>query len=128
MWKKVLNWIIGIVFIATVVFAIVQSARVYFIERELEKSRTEVEQYMEQFRLARERNEQYERYYNEAKSYNNELGECLSRQSSTLSELRIQLTEVYRIEKEMANLLDSIGEYSGMLGDNNDCSDNRISE
>lgn len=128
MWKKVLNWIIGIVFIATVVFAIIQSARVYFIERELAKSRTEVEQYMEQFRLARERNEQYEKYYSEAKSYNNELGECLSRQSSTLSELRIQLTEVYRIEKEMANLFDSIGEYNDCFGDNDDCSDNRTSE
>ena len=128
MWNKILNWIIGIVFIATVVFSIVQSTRIYFIERELAKSRTELEQYMEQFRLSRERNERYERCYNEAKSYNNELGECLSRQSSTLSELRIQLTEVYRIEKEMANLLNSIGEYNNLFGNNNDCSDNFTSE
>ena len=101
MWNKILNWIIGIVFIATVVFSIVQSTRIYFIERELE-------QYMEQFRLSRERNERYERCYNEAKSYNNELGECLSKHISTISQLREQLAEIRTQYERTRTILEEV--------------------
>lgn len=78
-----------------------------------------VERYRVELELARARSEQYESIYKSAKSTNRELGECLSRSTTTLSELREQLREIRRRYEEMENLLNSVGNDNNNFRNNN---------
>lgn len=71
--------------------------------RLMERDRVELE-------LARTRSEQYETIYRSARITNRELGECLSRSTTTLSGLREQIQEIRRRYEEMENLLNSVGD------------------
>lgn len=90
-------------------------------DRLVERNRVELE-------LARTRSEQYENIYRSARNTNRELGECLSRSTTTLSGLREQLREIRARYEEMENLLNSFGNYDNDVGNNNNCSDPSPSE
>lgn len=85
-------------------------------DRLVERNRVELE-------LARTRSEQYENIYRSARNTNRELGECLSRSTTTLSGLREQLREIRTKYEKMENLLNSFGNYDSDVG-NNDNYDN----
>lgn len=68
----------------------------------MERNRVELE-------IARARAEQYEEICREARETNNELGECIQRSSSTLSELREQIHEIRRKYEKMESVFNSIG-------------------
>ena len=76
-------------------------------DRLVEQNRVELE-------LLRNRTEQYENTYRQARETNSELGKCLSKSVTTLSELRHQISEVRARFEKMENLLNSVG-----LNDNN---------
>lgn len=78
----------------------------------MERDRVELE-------LARTRSEQYENIYRSARITNRELGECLSRSTTTLSGLREQIQEIRTRYEAMENLLNSAGDYDSNTGDNN---------
>lgn len=71
--------------------------------------------------LARTRSEQYENIYRSARVTNRELGECLSRATTTLSGLREQLREIRARYEEMENLLNSFGHNNSDVGNNDSC-------
>lgn len=73
-----------------------------------------VEQNRVEFELLRNRTEQYENTYRQARETNSELGKCLSKSVTTLSELRHQISEVRTRFEKMESLLNSVG-----LNDNN---------
>lgn len=73
-----------------------------------------VEQNRMELELLRNRTEQYENTYRQARETNSELGKCLSKSVTTLSELRHQISEVRARYEKMENLLNSFG-----LNDNN---------
>ena len=77
-----------------------------------------VEQHRLELELARTRSEQYENIYRSAKITNRELGECLSRSTTTLSGLREQIQEIRRRYEEMENLLNSVGDDNDNAGYN----------
>lgn len=77
----------------------------------VERDRVELE-------LARTRSEQYENIYRSARITNRELGECLSRSTTTLSGLREQIQEIRRRYEEMENLLNSAGDDNDNTGYN----------
>ena len=85
-------------------------------DRLVERNRVELE-------LARTRSEQYENIYRSARETNRELGECLSRSTTTLPGLREQLHEIRARYEEMENLLNSFGYNNSDVG-NNDNYDN----
>lgn len=89
--------------------------------RLVERNRVELE-------LARTRTEQYENIYRSARDTNRELGECLSRSTTTLSGLREQLREIRKRYEEMENLLDSIGYNNSDVGNNDNCDNLSSSE
>ena len=66
-----------------------------------------VEQNRAELELARERSEQYEAIYRSAKNTNRELGECLSRSTANIYELRILISEIRKRYEEMENILNS---------------------
>ena len=68
-----------------------------------------VEQNRAELELARERSEQYEAIYRSAKNTNRELGECLSRSTANIYELRILISEVRKRYEAMENILNSNG-------------------
>lgn len=76
-------------------------------DRLVEQNRVELE-------LLRNRTEQYENTYRQARETNSELGKCLSKSVTTLSELRHQISEVRARFEKMESLLNSVG-----LNDNN---------
>ena len=80
-------------------------------DRLVERDRVELE-------LARTRSEQYESIYRSARATNRELGECLSRSTTTLSGLREQIQEIRRRYEEMENLLNSVGDDNNNAGYN----------
>lgn len=73
-----------------------------------------VEQNRMELELLRNRTEQYENTYRQARETNSELGKCLSKSVTTLSELRYQISEVRARFEKMESLLNSVG-----LNDNN---------
>lgn len=73
-----------------------------------------VEQNRMELELLRNRTEQYENTYRQARETNSELGKCLSKSVTTLSELRHQISEVRARFEKMESLLNSVG-----LNDNN---------
>ena len=83
-------------------------------DRLVERNRVELE-------LARTRSEQYENIYRSARNTNKELGECLSRSTTTLSGLREQLREIRARYEEMENLLNSFGNYDSDTRNNDNC-------
>ena len=87
----------------------------------MERNRVELE-------LARTRSEQYETVYRSARNTNRELGECLSRSTTTLSGLREQLREIRKRYEEMENLLNSIGYDNSYIGNNNSSNTSDIIE
>lgn len=89
--------------------------------RLMERDRVELE-------LARTRSEQYETVYRSARNTNRELGECLSRSTTTLSGLREQLREIRKRYEEMENLLNSIGYDNSYTGNNNSSNTSDIIE
>ena len=66
-----------------------------------------VEQNRIELELARARSEQYEAIYKSARNTNRELGECLSRSTANIYELRMLISEVRKRYEEMENILDS---------------------
>lgn len=78
--------------------------------------------------LARTRTEQYENIYRSARNTNRELGECLSRSTTTLSGLREQLREIRKRYEEMENLFNSIGNNNNNTRDNNNGIDSNSSK
>ena len=87
-----------------------------------------VERNRVELNAARARSEQYENIYRSARDTNRELGECLSRSTTTLSGLREQLREIRKRYEEMENLLDSIGYNNSDVGNNNNCDYPAVSE
>lgn len=87
----------------------------------VERDRIELE-------LARTRSEQYENIYRSARVTNRELGECLSRSTTTLSGLREQIQEIRRRYEEMENLLNSIGDNNNNTGYNDSSNITDIAE
>lgn len=83
-------------------------------DRLVERNRVELE-------LARTRSEQYENIYRSARETNRELGECLSRSTTTLSGLKEQLREIRARYEEMENLLSSFGYNNNDIGNNDSC-------
>ena len=83
-------------------------------DRLVERNRVELE-------LARTRSEQYENIYRSARETNRELGECLSRSTTTLSGLKEQLREIRARYEEMENLLSSFRYNNSDVGNNDNC-------
>ena len=112
------------------VFALLLCSGVFFgttcyyrakYNRLMERDRVELE-------LARTRSEQYETVYRSARNTNRELGECLSRSTTTLSGLREQIREIRKRYEEMENLLNSIGYDNIYTGNNNSSNTSDIIE
>lgn len=80
-----------------------------------------VEQNRIELELARARSEQYETIYRSARNTNRELGECLSRSTANIYELRALISEVRKRYEAMENILNSNGDNNGNAGniDNN---------
>lgn len=66
-----------------------------------------VEQNRIELELARERAEQYETIYRSARNTNRELGECLSRSTANIYELRTLINEVRKRYEAMENIFNS---------------------
>lgn len=66
-----------------------------------------VEQNRIELELARARTEQYEAIYRSARNTNRELGECLSRSTANIYELRELISEVRKRYEAMENILNS---------------------
>ena len=66
-----------------------------------------VEQNRVELELARSRTEQYENIYRSARDTNRELGECLSRSTTNIYELRILISEIRKRYETMENIFNS---------------------
>ena len=77
-----------------------------------------VEQNRIELELARARSEQYETIYRSARNTNRELGECLSRSTANIYELRMLISEVRKRYEAMENILNSNGLSDGGTWDN----------
>lgn len=79
----------------------------------------------QQSEFIRNRSEQYESIYRQARETNRELGECLSKSITTLSGLRLQISEVRTRYEKMEKLLNDSGNYNNNVW-NYDSSSNNI--
>ena len=77
-----------------------------------------VEQNRVELELARARSEQYEAIYKSARNTNRELGECLSKSTANIYELRSLIGEVRKHYEAMENILNSNGDNNGGTWDN----------
>ena len=77
-----------------------------------------VEQDRIELELARARSEQYETIYKSARNTNRELGECLSKSTANIYELRMLISEVRKRYEAMENILNSNGDNNGGTWDN----------
>lgn len=77
-----------------------------------------VEQNRVELELARARSEQYETIYKSARNTNRELGECLSKSTANIYELRMLISEVRKRYEAMENILNSNGDNNGGTWDN----------
>lgn len=75
--------------------------------------------------LIRARSEQYETIYRSARDTNRELGECLSRSTANIYELRELISEVRKRYEKMEDIFNSNGDNNGGARDNDS---NRISD
>lgn len=80
------------------------------------------------FELARARSEQYEAIYRSARNTNKELGECLSRSTANIYDLRILISEIRKRYEAMENILNSNGVDYSSSRDNNGDNDFNTSE
>lgn len=87
-----------------------------------------VSEYRTKCELARTRAEQYENIYRSARDTNRELGECLSRSTTTLSGLREQLREIRKRYEEMENLFNSVRDNDCDVGNNDNSIDSDSSK
>lgn len=85
-----------------------------------------VEQNRIELELARARSEQYETIYRSARNTNRELGECLSRSTANIYELRELISEVRKRYEAMENILNSNGDNNGNTGNINNNADTDI--
>ena len=85
-----------------------------------------VEQNRIELELARARSEQYETIYRSARNTNRELGECLSRSTANIYELRALISEVRKRYEAMENLLNSSWDNNGNAGNIDNNADNVI--
>ena len=69
-----------------------------------------VEQNRVELELARARSEQYENIYRSARNTNRELGECLSRSTTNIYELRELISEVRKRYEAMEDIFNSNGD------------------
>ena len=77
-----------------------------------------VEQDRIELELARAKSEQYEAIYKSARNTNRELGECLSKSTANIYELRMLISEVRKRYEAMENILNSSGLSDGGTWDN----------
>lgn len=77
-----------------------------------------VEQNRIELELARARSEQYEAIYRSARNTNRELGECLSKSTANIYELRMLISEVKKRYEAMESILNSNGDNNGGTWDN----------
>ena len=77
-----------------------------------------VDQNRVELELARARSEQYETIYKSARNTNRELGECLSKSTANIYELRMLISEVRKRYEAMENILNSNGDNNGGTWDN----------
>lgn len=104
------------VIIALVVILLCTTASTRFYKNKYDKL---ISEHRQQLELIRNRTEQYENTYRQARETNRELGECLSKSATTLSGLRFQISEVRTRYEAMENLLNSVGyDYSDIYSDN----------
>lgn len=68
-----------------------------------------VEQNRIELELARARSEQYENIYRSARNTNRELGECLSRSTANIYELRALISEIRKRYEAMESIFNSNG-------------------
>ena len=104
------------VIIALVVLLLCTTASTGFYKNKYDKL---VSEHRQQLELLRNRTEQYENTYRQARETNSELGKCLSKSVTTLSELRELLTEVRtRYEKMEKLLYSSRNDYNNIWTNN----------
>lgn len=87
-----------------------------------------VEQNRAELELARARSEQYETIYRSAKNTNRELGECLSRSTTNIYELRALISEIRKRYEEMEDIFNSNGLYDNSSRNINSDNDFNTSE
>ena len=87
-----------------------------------------VEQDRIELELARARSEQYENIYRSAKNTNRELGECLSKSTANIYELRMLISEVRKHYEEMENIFNSIGDNNNSTWGNDSSRTSDIAE
>lgn len=111
MAKKIVNIIVAIALLVSVALAGIQSYRVSALSKSVDRYRSDLAD-------ARRANDRYADAYREATETNTELGECLSKHVSTLSQLREQLQAVRRrYEKMQAILADLANSGDLCIGD-----------
>ena len=116
MWKKILNFVVAFALLASVILTGVQTYRVSALSKSVDRYRSLLAD-------ARRANDRYADAYREATETNTELGECLSKHVSTLSQLREQLQAIRsRYEKMQAILADL--ENSGNISPSDNSADN----
>ena len=77
-----------------------------------------VEQNRIELELARAKSEQYETIYRSARNTNRELGECLSKSTANIYELRMLISEVRKRYEAMESILNSNGDNDDSSRDN----------
>ena len=113
-----------IVYVAATIIAICAS----FISGSLTTKHRLVAEYRQQLELLRSRNEQYEDTYRRAAETNRELGECLSRTTTTISGLRSQISEVRTRYEKMEELLSGSGWNDSVTGNIDSCTNSSNGE
>ena len=78
--------------------------------------------------LARARSEQYENIYRSARDTNRELGECLSRSTANIYDLRILINEVRKRYEAMEDIFNSSGLSDDSSRDNDSSRTSDIAE
>ena len=118
--------ILAILLLCSGVFGTVYTVKYY-------RARESLGQYIQQLDQARNRVQEYERYYTDAEQFivrsrenNRQLEDILSGHISTLSELRGQLEEVRRCYEEMEDYISRTRWRNGNTGNINNNADNGI--
>ena len=119
MWKKILNFVIAITLLISVVLAGIQTYRVSVLSKSVDRYRSFLAD-------ARRANDRYADAYRKATETNTELGECLSKHVSTLSQLREQLQAIRSQYDKMQAILANLANSGDLVigGDDGD-SDNK---
>lgn len=120
MWKKIFSFVVAFTLLASVTLTGIQTYRVSALSKS-------VEQYRSELAIARDANRGYAETYREAVRTNTEIGECLSRHVSTISELREQFKTVKSGYEKMQGILEDL-ENSRHLSDRGDDTDDSRSD